>query len=234
RRPAPTSLTVRPEPSASVRIAGTTTPGWRSGRQPPKRPQTLHTNSGLPSRAPDRGSRDKNVLRSPTQRRGSPTRPWHAVFRQSADRAPRDTAKQLPRRSARSAYRCCRHALEKKRHERSGYEGNHSSSLCCCSEPPVTSLTRIAVVLRCNWHCTRCGFLSACAGALPNPLHPWQAAEKAFFFRRPGFWPRKKVFAKFFSRLFEVTKVLFLRAGPKILRKLVKLCQELGDHSFRQ
>lgn len=29
-------------------------------------------------------------------------------------------------------------------------------------------------MLRCNWHCTRGGFLSACAGALPNPLHPWQ------------------------------------------------------------
>jgi hypothetical protein len=56
----------------------------------------------------------------------------------------------------------------------------------------------------------------------------------ALFFRRPGFWRRKKVFAKFFSHLFEVLKVLFHCAGPKILRKLVTLCQELGDHNLCQ
>lgn len=89
-------------------------------------------------------------------------------------------------------------------------------------------------MLRCKWHCTLRGFLSACAGAFPDPLHPWQAAEKALFFRRPGFWPLKKVFPMFFSNLLEVTRVLFLRAWPEVLRKPVKLCQELGDHNLRQ
>ena len=37
----------------------------------------------------------------------------------------------------------------------------------------------------------------------------------------------------FFSNLLEVTRVLFLRVWPEVLRKPVKLCQELGDQGLR-
>src|SRR5208282_817979 len=56
------------------------------------------------------------------------------------------------------------------------------------SEPPVTRLTRIPVVLRCNWHCTRSGFLAAWAGALSHSLHLWQIAEKATLVAGPFFF----------------------------------------------
>ena len=57
---------------------------------------------------------------------------------------------------------------------------------------------------------------------------------KKSFLQEAGALAPKESLSDVFRQLLEVTRVLLLRAWPEILRKSVKLCHELGDHSLRQ